>query len=113
MVQSAGWAWTNPAWRDTVSTVMNAVTDIRPSQNFPNLVFGKKVYLKHVIVSILAVLGVDQTYGMMQYEATFSQKLNILSTTLESSSSSLPSIKTINSDTMITKVTVFFADLAY
>ena len=48
---------------------------------------------------------------MMQYEATFSQKLNILSTTLESSSSSLPSIKTIDSDTMFTKITVFLLTL--
>jgi hypothetical protein len=46
MVQSAGWVWTNPAWKDIVNTVMKAVTNVRPSQNLPNLVFGRKVYLK-------------------------------------------------------------------
>ena len=55
---------------------MKAVTNIRPSQNLPNLVFGRKVYLKTLILvggeyfSMLAIVSgtvlASETYGMMQ-----------------------------------------------
>ena len=38
--------WTNAAWRDTVNTVMKAITNIRPSHSLPIFIVGRKVYLK-------------------------------------------------------------------
>ena len=63
MAHRAGWLWTKAAWRETVSTEMNAITNISPSHTFPNVVVGKKVYLKHAHhVRAYIIVAMDLRY---------------------------------------------------